>query len=91
MDRLIVQAKDLVSSYRSARRSLVENLGYPWRVVFNDLDPHYIIATVDMSDLTGQSILNNICLGGYGNERRTTVGTKKIACIGACTENWQCA
>ena len=38
-------------------------------------------ASVDMSDLTGQSILNNICLGSCGNERRTTAGAKKIAYV----------
>jgi hypothetical protein len=31
-----------------------------------------------MSDLTGQSILNNICFGGCGDERRTTVSAKRL-------------
>ena len=44
---------------------------------------------VDMSDLTGQSMLNDIYLGGCGNERRTTPGAKTIACVGARKENWQ--
>ena len=33
---------------------------------------------VDMSDLTGQSMLNDICLGGCGNERRTTLSAKRL-------------
>ena len=45
--------------------------------------------TVDMSDLTGQSMLNDICLGGCGNERRATLSAKTITCVGARTENWQ--
>jgi hypothetical protein len=44
---------------------------------------------VDMSDLTGQSMLNDICLGGCGNERRATLSAKTITCVGARTENWQ--
>ena len=38
--------------------------------------------SVDMSDLTGQFMLNDICLGGCGNERRTTLSAKTIACVG---------
>jgi len=48
-------------------------------------------SSVDMSDLTGQSILNNTCLGDCRDERRTTASAKTIACVGACKENWQCA
>jgi phosphatidylserine/phosphatidylglycerophosphate/cardiolipin synthase-like enzyme len=46
-------------------------------------------SSVDMSDLTGQSILNNTCLGDCRDERRTTACAKTIACAGARTENWQ--
>ena len=45
--------------------------------------------SVDMSDLTGQSMLNDICLGDCGNERRATLSAKTITCVGARTENWQ--
>jgi len=31
-----------------------------------------VLESVDMSDLTGQSVLNNICLGDCRDERRTT-------------------
>jgi len=50
---------------------------------------NFYIWTVDMSDLTGQSMLNDICLGGCGNERRATLSAKTITCVGARTENWQ--
>jgi hypothetical protein len=33
---------------------------------------------VDMSDLTGQSILNNTCLGDCRDERRTTASEKRL-------------
>jgi hypothetical protein len=34
-------------------------------------------------------MLNDICLGGCGNERRATLSAKTITCVGARTENWQ--
>ena len=36
-----------------------------------------------MSGLKGQSMLTDINLCDYGNERRTTFGAKTIVCIGA--------
>ena len=39
-----------------------------------------------MSDLTGQSILNNTCLGDCRDERRTTASAKTITCVGAVSD-----
>ena len=48
------------------------------------------IRIVDMSDLTGQSMLNEICLGGCGNERRTTLSAKTWMAVKEKPSNSSC-